>query len=875
MWITGPAGIGKTVLLDNVLTSAVEWTVVRVEGAVSESKMMWSGVSQLVHRLRHQAVELKPSQQRVIEAIIDPTSGDLPDAFAAAVSVHALLVQAAETGPVVVAVEDHQWLDPDSVRVLDFVGRRLDGVRAALVITSRNQGSGDAIALGPLPLAESVEVLTDLGVARVTAHRLVDIVGGHPFALTQAARSLSPRQRSGAEPLPSPFPMSADDLPAVLAAAIGALPDHTRQALHLLSAAGALGRGWRDVMARAEVPIIALSAAEDAGVIAIAADSMRFTHPLFRAAVYADATPTQRRASHRLLAEVEVDPERSLWHESRAIIGPDDDVAARLAVVAERAYATGAYASAFEAWHRAGELSSRSDRAERYEIRAAESALLSGNNTPAQEIFERSPALQSSDAHLVRLAATYEARSGHPDDAYALFLRAGELLVSEDPDRAAQAFVDAARTPLRVGQLHAAAAAMDRLEGVIARVGTESVHRMATVIRSLLDSAAGGPTAAFVAATNELVPPTGVIAGDLSFLADTVALGLAHQRQHQLALDLIERLRAAAADRNQPSIIPFLDTAKACALSSVDLPGCMIAAANAVEWADAIGQPNLATGALGYLGNVQAALGDPGVFATSERVAAIDTDHGRVSSHLMRGYYWLSLGQPERAIDELLPLHEWSAGELKTVLFWQCDLGEAAARAGRPDLAREVADQLHSFDRVFPNSWLRGAAARIEGLLADIDHCGPWFESSVSAFKQADNSMAEARSQLIWGERLRRGRRRSEARQHLARALHLFEQLGAGRWVERCEQELIAAGGATSPADHTHDAERVLTPQELQIARLSVAGHSNRDIGALMFISPRTVETHLSAIYRKLGVRNRGALAAAATTDPALRIPAA
>ena len=135
--------------------------------------------------------------------------------------------------------------------------------------------------------------------------------------------------------------------------------------------------------------------------------------------------------------------------------------------------------------------------------------------------------------------------------------------------------------------------------------------------------------------------------------------------------------------------------------------------------------------------------------------------------------------------------------------------------------------------------------------------------------------MAEARSQLIWGERLRRGRRRSEARQHLAQARHLFEQLGAGRWVERCEQELIAAGGATAPADHSHDAERVLTPQELQIARLSVAGHGNRDIGAMMFISPRTVETHLSAIYRKLGVKNRGALAAAASTDPALRIPAA
>ncbi|MBI5087757.1 MAG: helix-turn-helix transcriptional regulator [Actinobacteria bacterium] len=242
-----------------------------------------------------------------------------------------------------------------------------------------------------------------------------------------------------------------------------------------------------------------------------------------------------------------------------------------------------------------------------------------------------------------------------------------------------------------------------------------------------------------------------------------------------------------------------------------------------------------------------------------------------MTERMMRGFYWTTLGQPERVLDELLPLHEWASGELKTVMFWQGDLGEAAVRAGQIDLAEEVVKQLHGFNSIFPNRWLEGAAARVEGLLADIDSCGSSFEISVNAFAANEIRLGEARSELLWGERLRRSRRRSEARQHLARAKELFEQIGAGRWVERCEHELIASGGAALPHDHALDAERVLTPQELQIARLCVAGQSNRDIGATVFISARTVETHLSAIYRKLGVKNRAELARAAADDPALR----
>ena len=873
LFVTGAAGLGKTVFVESLVAAAgPEWLIVRIEGAEHESRMVWAGLSQLIHRLRRHVAALKPAHQRIIDTLVDPTSGEAPDAFAAAVSLQALLAQAAESAPILLVIDDHHWLDTDSVRALEFVARRLDGLRVMMVATScATEVGGDShLALAPLADDEAVDLLVDLGLGVVTARELAAQIGGHPLAIVQAAKTLTAAQRHGIDPLPAPFPMSADDLPGALAAVIRGLPGPTRSALQLLSAAGSLGRRWRGVLAQSGVDVEALTAAEDAGVILVAPDEVRFSHPLFRAVAYADATPAERRAGHRALAVAEEDPVRALWHEARAAVGHDDALAARVAVVAEEAFRTGAHGSAFDAWHRASELASTEALAGGYEVRAAEAALWAGNNAPAREVIERRPPLESDDTALVGLAAAYEARAGHTDAAYSLFVRAGTLLEEADPDGAARWFLDAARTRLRTGHVAAAGGALERLTATLDRVTDTTLLQQAEVVFAVVDGMAGGPIERLRHACAVLVPRRGPLTGDLVFLADTVALALAFLREREDCLNLVERLRAAAAERNLPSLIPYIDTAKACAVNSIDLPGCAIAAFNAVEWADAIGQPNLATVALGYLANVQAALGDPGVFASAARIGAAGTENAWVTERMARGYYWTTMGQPEQVIDELLPLHVWAAGELKTVMFWQGDLGEAAVRAGRPDLAEEVVQQLQYFNSVFPNPWLAGAAARVEGMLADIDSCGLAFERSIAAFTAAEIRLAAARSELLWGERLRRSRRRSEARQHLARARDLFEQVGAGRWVERCEHELVASGGA-APPDHEHDAERVLTPQELQIARLCVAGQSNRDIGAAVFISARTVETHLSAVYRKLGVRNRSELTRAAADDPALR----
>ncbi len=240
-----------------------------------------------------------------------------------------------------------------------------------------------------------------------------------------------------------------------------------------------------------------------------------------------------------------------------------------------------------------------------------------------------------------------------------------------------------------------------------------------------------------------------------------------------------------------------------------------------------------------------------------------------VSSQMALGYYALSRERFEDAFDVLFPLHEWSAGGLRSALFWQADLAEAALRTGRRDVAEAQAEMLDRFARTTKSTWLSAAHARVAAQLAtDLDQAVGWFERSTELFTESDYPIARARALLMWGERLRRGRRRSAARERLLEARAGFDGAGMSVWVERCERELAAAGA--QPANSARRAHAVLTPQELQVARWIVAGESNREVATRMFLSPRTVEAHLSTIYRKLAVRGRSELAALAHDDASL-----
>lgn len=613
----------------------------RVRGAEQERGLGWAGLSQVVHGLRGELAGLTVGQRRALELITDPAAAGAPDRFAICTAVHALVTVAADRAPVVVVVDDLHWLDHDSALALEFVAQRLEGVSVLVLATSRPVGEivfGESLQLDPLDRAASIEVLLDLGVAPTVAAPLALSAMGNPLALVQIARSLTDAQRGGAEPLPSPLPAADDDLTDTLARTIAALPADTRRALHLLAAADGLGRGWSTTLDSAGIALDSLVPGESAGLIVLDAESVRFVHPLFRSVCDADAPPAERRHMHRLLAVHEMDPARRVWHLFRAVMGSDDDVAGQLAGLAAEVTRSGAHAAAFEAWHCAADVSSVTATANTYKIAAAEAGLRAGNMRPAHDLLALGSPHESGDPDLVNLAALAEMAAGDLDAAFALLVRCADLIEADSPAKAAELLIQAARLRVRTSQLHAAAPALARLQRLQPLFSDPNLRARSVVLRGVGSGAAFDTDEAWLAAVRDLVPARGPLTGDLSFIADTIALPLAYQRRSDEALALVERLRHAAVEQNQPSLIPLLDTAKACALSRFDLPGALIAATNAIDWAAMIGQPNLAHAAVGYLTNVQAALGDPAVFETVERLGKVGTKESWIMQSMAKAF---------------------------------------------------------------------------------------------------------------------------------------------------------------------------------------------------------------------------------------------
>jgi DNA-binding CsgD family transcriptional regulator len=875
--LVGPAGIGKSHLLEE-LASEIGGRRVSVVGVEEESAVAWSGVEQLARALRPVLGRLPDVHAAQLEPLIGGThraSTTPVEPISVASAVHHLVCAAAQDEPIVITVDDAHWLDADSRAALRFVARRLLGEPVTVVLTSRTD---DAVVgtrrvhLGELDASESAAMLRSLGVEAPVAAAITRDAGGNPLLLVHVVNRLTAEQRAGVSPLPSPLPV-AGGLAATLAAQVADLPERTQRALLVVAAGTPLGPRWAEILRACGHEPTDLEPAESAGLLTLDARAVEFTHPLHRAAALGSGHAAELREAHRLLAAAVPDPDRAVVHRAGALIEPDDEVALALDELATRSARHGAPASAAELWQRAAEVAADETIGRRVRVRAARAALDAGSVAPARQLLESSAMLEgepdpSVPIDLVELAAAYHLTHGDLQLGHRLSMRCAQSLLADGSPDAVHHLLEAARHRVR----HSDVVGTMEIGRLLAGVSRDDLD---PITRAKIDAlaATGDRSSGNVDRLRDAVEralPGGTPAGaDLAFLADVVALPLAFNRQYEDSQRLVDRLRAEAVRTNQPAVLPLLDTAIACARSRFDLPGCVAAASSAIEWADEINQPNLAVTALVYLVVGHSLLGNDAVFPAADRLRP-HGQFGWITAEMSIGCYWLTTGRPEASLAALRPLHDWLGGELKSVQFWQADLGEAAVRAGDRGLAREVADQLADFDTQLPNAWLRGAHGRIEGLLADVDDCDRWFERSVEQFRLGRVTMAEARSQLLWGERLRRARRRAEARPHLEAARGLFAQVGASRWVERTDQELLAAGAGGRPDEARRSAEQLLTAHELRIARLAVDGGSYKSIAAELFLSPRTVETHLSAIYRKLGLRNRAELAAASQRDATL-----
>jgi DNA-binding NarL/FixJ family response regulator len=871
--VRGVAGVGKSTLLGDALATASDLRVLRTSGVESESPLAFAALQRLLWPLRTRIGSLPAPQASALRAAMGEAEGE-GDRFRAFLGTLSLLADAAEQAPLLVVVDDAHWLDEASAAALLFAARRLQAERVALLFAARD---GDArrfdaddlptVVLGGVTGTDADALLsaragTDIDPA--VREQLVAGTGGNPLALVELAGVLTADQLTGRAPLPSPLPLTGGVERAFLHRYRGL--DEPAQRFLLVAATDDTARLTvvRDAAERLDAADTALDAAERSGLLHVDGDTVTLYHPLVRSAVYRAATSAQRRAAHRVLADVLTgDPERRAWHLAAAADRPDEDVVAALDGVAERAAARGGHEAAAAARARAAELTAGGEARGRRLYLAASSAWLGAHPSRASALA-RAAAADVTDpllrAQLLALQGQIEWNTRSLNDGYDLVLQAAELAADVDPAPAAQLAMLAAslaafgaRSPRTVNPTALVTEpAPDAPTRV--RAAWALLQGFGAVARRDWATAAASFRCAFVLTDADpvddhmLQPNLGIAA----MLIDDDEHGLRlHEQQLTAArragtLNMVEH----ALTRGAHFQIATGAWSKAAA-----------AAAEALPLTVGTGHPGLSALPTTQLALVAALRGDDAADRHLDRVAEIRDKHpvgitdGLVAdlAHWARGLR--SAAQPTTALHHL--------GQIEGPVWRRLaalDLFDAAVRGDRQDVARTWLDELEPFAA---GTGLPAAAAVVEhgrALLADDGDAETHFRRALAAHADSPRLRDRATTHLAFGEHLRRARRRVDARDHLRTALALFEDLGATPWAERATQELRASGETARRRDETTATE--LTRQERQVAALVRQGLSNRDVAAQLFVSPRTVDFHLRNCYAKLGVSSRAELTA-------------
>jgi DNA-binding CsgD family transcriptional regulator/tetratricopeptide (TPR) repeat protein len=868
--VHGEAGCGKTALLDVIAERASDFRVARVVGVESEMELAFAGLHQLCAPMLDRVEHLPVPQRDALRVAFGLAEGDAPDRFLLGLAVLTLLADLAEAQPLACLIDDAQWLDRASMQVLAFVARRAVADRLALVFSVRDPGEEPELMglpeLAVSPLAESDARLL-LGAAvrgrlddRVR-DRIIAEARGNPLALVQLPRGLTAAELAGGFGLPSASAV-AGRVERSFGRQVQALPEDTRRLLLTAAAepTGDVTLLWR-AGERQGIDAGAASLAQVAGLLELGA-RVRFRHPLVRSAVYQSAPAGDRRAAHRALAEVtdpESDPDRRAWHRARAAEQPDEAVADELARAAERAQARGGLAAAAAFLERAAELTPDPARRGARALAAAQAELGAGAPDRAHLMLataEMGSLDELQRARLERLRAQLAFSQRRGNDAPALLLHAAHRLAPLDAALARETYLEALGAAIFAGRLDSGVGVpetADAVRGVPAAADPRAVDL-------LLDGLATRFTDGYADAVPGLRRALDAVSHAARHGEDVRWLWLAcrvatdlwdDERWHELAT----RQLRSARDAGALSVLPIALTYRAgVAVHS----GEFAAAAAMIDEAEAISQ---ATGnaPLRYTSLVLAAWRGDETQALElirrSRDDATDRGEGRaitlaeyVTAVLYNGLgrYPVALSAAKRAADyDSLGLRGWALIELI----------EAAARAGDADAATSALRQLDERARASGTDWALGVAARSRALLTDGKTAEDLYREAVERLGRTRIAIHLARSRLVYGEWLRREHRNVDAREQLRDAHGVFSRVGAAAFAERARHELLATGETVRKRVFATIEE--LTPQERHIARLAGEGLTNPEIGAQLFISPRTVEWHLGKVFTKLDISSR------------------
>ncbi len=878
--LRGEAGVGKTGLLRHLSAAASGCRIARAAGVESEMELAFAGLHVLCAPMLGHLEDLPEPQRDALSTAFGLTAGPPPDRFLVGLAVLTLLADAAEEQPLICIVDDAQWLDRVSAQTLAFVARRLLAERVGLVFALRDSGDDQVfqglpeLVIEGLP-GDQARLLLEAAITgpldeRVKA-RILGEAGGNPLALIELPRGLTPAELAGGFGLPDARPL-ASRIEHTFLQRVETLP-RDAQLLLLTAAAeplGDLGLLWR-AAAILGIGGKAGRPAEAAGLLELGL-RVRFPHPLIRSAVYRAADPDDRRDVHGALADSTdplLDPDRRAWHRAYATAMPDEEVAAEMARSADRAQGRGGLAAAAAFLQRAAELTpdpaTRADRS----LAAAQAKLDVADAASASDLLEAAelgPLDELQRARLERLCAEIAFTSRRGRDAPPLLLAAARRLEPLDAQLARETYLEAIAAAMFAGRL---GIGPDEREVAEAARASSAVHSSGPA-DLLLDALVTRFTEGYAASVGPLSRALhGFADSDLGaedprwiWLACRLAQDLwDDELWHVLAARGVRLARDTGALNLLPNALNYL-----AALNVHS--GAFATAASLIEEVDAIthatGLPPLKYAAL----MLAAARGEPAqaLFEFASRNAG---ERGEGSG--LGQLHWLVALRHNghgRYAEALTDARQGCEYEDVMAYGWTLvELIEAGVRADKPDEAATALDRLSERTQASGTEWALGIEARCRALLSDDESL---YSESIERLSRSRAAVELARSQLLYGEWLRRENRRTDAREVLRAAYESFSQMGADAFAERARRELLATGETVRRI--TADTRDALTPQEVQVARLARDGHSNPEIGAQLFISPRTVEYHLRKVFRKLDVSSRKELreALADTSDQAV-----
>jgi DNA-binding CsgD family transcriptional regulator len=872
----GEPGVGKTALLEYAIEAGQKFRVARANGVEGEMELPFAALQHLCAPFLALVEQLPQPQRDALSVAFGLSAGPSPSAFLVGLAVLGVLSEAAAEQPLLVAVDDAQWLDRASARALAFVARRLLAERIALLFAAREPAGATPalpeLAVAPLGHRDARALLESVLPAPLddgVLERIVIETRGNPLALIELPRGLTPTQLAGGFGLPAAVPLSAS-IEESFARRLARLPYAARRLL-LVAAADPVGD-----------PALVWQAAKSLGIDESAAETVEaedlltltprvvFRHPLVRSAVYRASGLNERREIHRALAEATdpgIDPDRRAWHRAQAQATPDEDIAAELERSATRAQARGGFAAAAAFLERAVAVTPDAEQRTRRALAAARTKFQAGALDDALRLLTTAETavlsdLQRAEIELLRAETAFAATRGR--DAPRLLVDAARQFSALDPIVARETYLEALSAAMFAGRLAGPGASVPEVAQA-ARTAPAPPHPprpsdllldgLATLFSDGYEAGVPILRQAHVALDAAGMAPTEQLRW--KWLATLTSLHLWDDARWET---ISERHVQLARETGALGELPLALTMRVYVhLFAGELAGAA-SLVDEIEMATDVSEtlaPAYAAAGLVALRGRQA---DAVYLIDRSRAELTDRGEGAGLSVLdwAEAVLYNGLGRYEDARGAALRAVEHPHA-LAASNWGMVELVEAAARAGTPDLAAGALRRLVDTTATSGTDWALGVAARSRALLVDGPAAEDLFAEATERLARSRMTVELARAHLLYGEWLRRERRRVDARAQLRTAHDLFADFGMAAFAERARVELEATGEhARKRTPATIDQ---LTPQELQISRLAARGSTNREIAAQLFISPSTVEYHLRKAFRKLDVKSRVQLA--------------